>query len=127
MGIAFFLKAYISWHYGEAFSEMHTLQKNFLWFFYHFFSIPSLAKTLGAPFRRIQEKGGRSMQLLLENIVANTISRLVGFILRSVVIGIGLLIEFFVFIAILPALFIWLLLPVGMLGVLLIPLLLLFL
>ena len=126
MGIAFFLREYISWHYGKAFSEMQALQKDFLWFFYHFFSIPSLAKTLIAPFRRIQEKGGRSMELLLQNIVANTISRLVGFALRSIVIGIGLLIEFFVFIAILPALFIWLLLPIDILGVILIPLLLLF-
>lgn len=121
MGIAFFLKEYIAWHYGAALSEMRTLQKNMLWFFYHFFSIPSLSKTLIAPFRRIQQKGGSGMELLLQNIIANTISRVVGFALRSVVIIVGLFIEFFVFIAILPALMLWLMLPIGILGVMLIP------
>lgn len=113
MGFPVFIMEYILWHYGTALKEIMVMERNFLWFGYHLFSIKLLLSTIISPFSRIQEgyRGLGSMEILMENVVANIISRAVGLIFRTIVITVGVLFEVLLTIAILPVLIFWVLLP----------------
>ncbi len=84
---------YFVWHYSRAFKELFGLWKNFLWFVTHFFSLPQLTRTFFAPFKRIQERRKRGFDIedWLGVFLVNIISRLIGALLRSVLITVGLL------------------------------------
>ncbi len=84
---------YFRWHYGSAFSELFHLWLNFLWFTVHFFSIPQLTRSLFAPFKRMTESRGNnwSFEDLAGFIIINLLSRLIGAMLRTIIILIGLL------------------------------------
>jgi len=113
MGFAVFVGEYIIWHYSKAFGDILELSRNFLWFGYHFFSFSLLLKTLFSPFYRIQEayKGGLKLELLMESIVANTVSRIVGFIFRIFVIFSGIIFEVSVLVLSFMALMLWFFFP----------------
>lgn len=114
MGLPILITEYIWWHYGTALKEIIELERNFLWFGYHLFSIKLLLQTIFSPFSRIQEgyKGLGSMEMLMENVVANMISRAVGFIFRTIIIIIGVMFEALLTVALLPVLIFWVLLPI---------------
>ncbi len=114
MGSALLIKDYIRWHYGQALKEIWELERDFLWFGYHFFSIPVLFQTLFSPFYRIREsyKGWASFEALLENAVANVVSRFVGLFLRLFVIAFGIIFEIVIFLLLIPAYTVWILFPV---------------
>src|SRR3990167_1057381 len=88
MGFAVFLKDYVLWHYGEGIKNITALGLNFLRFENHFFSQKLLLKTLFSPYRRMQEryKKGFDVEAFLESAIINFITRLVGFLLRSVIL-----------------------------------------
>lgn len=92
MGIPQLLLRYIFWHYSNALVNFVRIWENFLWFFYHFFSIPTLTKTLFSPFRRLGEEysGGFHLQELATVVVVNTMMRLIGAVARTIVIAIGI-------------------------------------
>lgn len=115
MGLAIFLREYFRWHYGKALRDILTLGKNFLWFFWHFFSVPLLSRTLFSPFRRLSEqyKKGFDPGAILESFIVNSISRVTGFFLRSVVILMGLAAESVITLALAPVFLLWVLLPFG--------------
>ena len=112
MGI--FIADYIIWHYTRAFADMTHIAGNFLWFGYHFFSIPLLARTLFAPFHRVRDSSGRGLDLglIAQNFIFNTAVRAIGFLLRSAVLLMGVIFELNVIIGSIIAFFVWLLLPV---------------
>lgn len=60
--------------------------KNLLWFFAQFFSLVLLSKTLFQPFKRLRD----------ESFIVNVIMRVAGFLLRSFVIILGIIIEIIV-------------------------------
>ena len=83
---------YIRWHYGKAIVDYINIVKNFVWFFYNFFSISLLAHTLFAPFKRMGESydgKGMHFEALFEAIIVNTLMRFVGFLFRSLLILVG--------------------------------------
>lgn len=84
---------YLLWHYSRAYLEIFHVWTNFLWFVSNFFSIVQLAKAWFAPFKRMVEGRGETWNFedLAAFIVIGLISRIIGAILRTVVIGIGLL------------------------------------
>lgn len=108
-----FFRAYFSWHYTSAFREAFVIWKNFLVFFYDFFSISLLFKTFFSPWRRLDEDkpGILNIQDFISVLIINTLMRLVGAIARFFVITIGLCT--LALTLILEALFfmVWLLLP----------------
>lgn len=108
------MKEYMAWHYGRAPTEILELGKNFLWFGWNVFSMELLSRTLIAPFYRIQEgyKNWTDFEALGEAIVANTVSRTVGFLLRIFIITAGFLFEAIVCIATVVALAAWILFPI---------------
>lgn len=91
---------------------MTEILKNFLWFGYNFFSIRVLLKTLFSPIYRIREPyKGLELEELAESFVLNSITRFIGFFIRSFLILGGLIFEAIVAAVFVPVLLIWLFLP----------------
>jgi hypothetical protein len=86
------LHHYFIWHYTVAFREILHVWKNFFWFTFHFFSISLLFRSLFAPWKRMTEtrSGTFNLEDLAGVLIINLLSRLIGFLLRSLVIIIGL-------------------------------------
>jgi len=109
---------YIRWHYGKAIVDYVNIVHNFVWFFYNFFSIPLMARTLFSPFRRLGEsyKGqGLNLEAFFSTIIINSLMRIVGFLLRSLLILIGL---FFIILSIVVGsvfFVVWIIAPVFLL------------
>jgi len=106
---------YIMWHYTRGIQEYLNVWTNVVWFLYNFFSIPLLARTLIAPWRRLDEhkRVGLNLEALFEKILINGVVRVIGIFLRTFVILSG-------FMAILLALIlgfvffvVWVLMPVA--------------
>jgi hypothetical protein len=114
MNFFILIPQYLSWHYSKSVGDLLNNYKNFLVFIWEFFSISFLIKTLFTPFQRLKEKykGGLDLEDLFAVIVTNVLMRIVGFIVRSLIIIIGLvcLSIFVVFGVVL--LILWVLLPV---------------
>lgn len=102
------------WHYGEALSDIVRVWTNFLWFLYNYFSLPLLLRTFFAPWRRIREersKKGFSPEDIAETVVTNTVMRLVGALMRLVIIAVGSVVVLAAFWAGLLFYAVWLLMP----------------
>lgn len=107
------LTRYIVWHFTRGFVDLWRVVENFLWFFYHFFSIPFLLGSLFAPLERIHENytQSRDENELFENFVANILMRIIGAFLRLGISLIGLIVLFVALIIGIFALFVWPFLP----------------
>ena len=113
MGLIIVLPYYLRWHYSRALSDIRNIWGNFIFFFYNFFSIKSLAFNLLSPWVRIHEEFSREItfETTVGTIIVNALMRLVGAVIRLVFICIGLL---FIFVTLLIGIFIfciWLFLP----------------
>ncbi len=86
------IRHYLLWHYTEAYKELLSVCKNLIWFVVHFFSLPQLLKTLFSPWRRIVEEKKKAWDLedFASRILINILSRIIGAIMRLLVISIGL-------------------------------------
>lgn len=84
--------SYAVWHYGGALRSGVTLLQNIIAFFYHFFSVPLLLKTYFSKFGRLGEKykKGLDIENLLSVFLVNTLMRVVGALIRSIFILLGL-------------------------------------
>lgn len=124
-----FLPYYLAWHYSRALHEMYGVFGNFIWFFYNFFSIPTLLATLFAPFKRMDEgyKKGLNLEAFFETLIVNTLMRLVGMFLRLVLILMGIISLALVCVGYVFVLVAWLFAPLFALGLLASALLFLFL
>ena len=71
---------------------MFHVFKNILWFLGHFFSLKSLTLTLFAPFKRITEEKGRSWNFedFFGRILINLISRIIGALIRGILLLVGI-------------------------------------
>ena len=104
---------YLKWHYSKALVATFSLWKNILVFLFNFFSIKSLTGNFFTPWKRLADTYPKKFNLKIYSFIflVNSIMRIVGIILRSIIIFIGLL--FCVsYIALLPlTLLFWLALP----------------
>lgn len=114
MGVISFFTDYLVWHYGKALSDFFSIAQNLLWSCWHFFSIPDLIRTLFSPFARIRQTyfNINNLEESFQNLTANAVSRAVGFVLRTVVIGTGLICEAGLTVGLIIVWTGWLLLPV---------------
>lgn len=112
--------AYLAWHFGAAWGDLWRLYTNISWFLFNFFSIKILLATFFAPWKRLHERGRRKGEGgVAGRLILNAVTRLVGILLRALVILTGLvsLAAFSLFSFALFAL--WLVLPLVAVGLLL--------
>ncbi len=105
---------WVSWQFFDVPKEILKAWKNFLKFNLNYFSVPLLLKTLFSPWRRIKAYHGKGFDIgrYLGAFFSNLIFRILGAIVRSFVIVIGLLVEVFIIFAGITIFFGWLILPV---------------
>lgn len=81
---------YLTWHYTHALRGVFSIWSNLLWFVAHFFSIRLLLRTLFSPWKRMHEAYSiRGFEDFFGSLVVNTMSRIVGALVRFIVICIG--------------------------------------
>lgn len=92
MNILKILPSYILWHYSVSLIDFFGVFRNLLWAEYRLFSIPTLLKTIFDPWHRLDEKykQGLDLESFMETFILNTIMRIIGFIMRGLVIIIGI-------------------------------------
>jgi hypothetical protein len=111
---------YFFWHYSRALMELFSIWKNCLWFVGHFFSLRQLAGSWFAPWKRTTEGRGEKWNLedLAGYIIINIISRIVGTVIRTIILFLGIVsLLATVLIGVLVYIF-WLLTPFVLIGLL---------
>ncbi len=107
-----FIFDYLVWHYSHAFRDMGVLWFNFMWFTVHFFSMPLLLRTLFSPWKRLSDTYRRDgVEKMAETFVFNLMSRMLGFLVRGVVLGLGLGVLLVLLVSFMLLLSVWLFLP----------------
>ncbi len=89
---------WIFWQFFEVPKNILRAWRNFLKFNLNYFSIPLLLKTFFSPWRRYKVSYGKGFDFgkYFEALFSNLIFRILGAILRSFLIFIGLLAEIFI-------------------------------
>lgn len=105
--------SYFKWHYSTALNDFLRISKTLLWFVFHFFSISTLTQTLFSPWQKLNEryKGGFDITSFFETFVVNTITRIIGFVVRATLIVIGILVLIVSFMLEICVFVVWLVLP----------------
>jgi len=108
------LSEYLFWHFVKVPKDILMAFRNFLLFNFKYFSIFFLLKTLFAPWRKYKESYGRGFDFkrYFEAFTFNLTSRILGAIVRLIIIFIGLIFEVFIFVAGIIALFTWIFLSI---------------
>ena len=115
MPIFTLFRDYMVWHYSRAYVDIVHIWWNYLWFVNHLFSVPEVAMSLFSPFKRMQENKVnivKSPSDFFSNLFVNLIMRLVGLMLRSIILLIALVGFVTVFSLGFSTLVTWTLLPV---------------
>lgn len=104
---------YLEWHFIDTPKAILKGWKNFLVFNIRYFSIPLLLKTFFSYWRRFRGSYGRGFDLKVyfEAFSFNIISRVIGAVMRTALIGMGLMVEAIIFFAGLIVFIGWMLLP----------------
>jgi len=112
MGQNIFIQ-YLEWQFFDVPKNILQAWQNCLRFNLNYWSVPLLLKTLFSHWRRYQYSYGKGLNFkrYFEAFTFNMISRVLGSIMRSVLIVLGLLTEIFVFLAGAIVFLIWLILP----------------
>ena len=87
-------KSYLVWHYTTAYNDIVHIWWNYIWFVNHLFAVPDVLKSLFAPFKRLQEEKSSVLnhpEEFFSSLLVNLIMRVVGFLLRTVIICMSLL------------------------------------
>ena len=105
---------YLEWQCLEMPRNIFRAWRNFLLFNLNYFSITLILKTFFSPWRRDSWSYPRGFALgqYLEVFFSNLISRILGAIVRSVLIILGLIIELFIILGGIVVFFSWLILPI---------------
>ena len=111
-------RCYFAWHYTAGLFGCLRLLADFLWFIYHFFSVPVIVPTLFTPWRRLGEayRGGFDPGRVFETFIVNTLMRLFGFVIRLIFLLVALAAILVTFFFGLLATMIFLFAPVIILG-----------
>src|SRR4030042_4236960 len=105
---------YLEWHFYDQPRKILKAWKNFLLFNLNYFSVLLLLKTFFSPWRQYRwgYPRGLDIPLYLEAFFSNLISRILGAILRTVIIFFGIIFEILILIFGLLVFLGWFILPV---------------
>lgn len=101
------------WHFYEMPKFLILVWRNYLLFGLNYFSIPLLIKTLFSPWRRynwIYPKGF-DVKEFFNTLISNTFSRILGAMCRMVLIVVGAIAQFFIFVIGISVIILWFLIP----------------
>ena len=104
---------WLLWHFYEMPKFLLSVWRNYLLFGLNYFSIPLLVKTLFSPWRRynwIYPKGF-DVKEFFNTLISNTFSRILGAICRIVLIVVGAIAQFFIFVIGIAVIILWFLIP----------------
>jgi len=113
MKITSIIFGYLGWHYSKAIRSLSRVWKIFLIFIFNYFSIDLLFKNFFDPWKRMDDNYPKSFNLkdYFYAFMTNTIVRIVGIIMRTFLIIIGVT-AYLIFALFYPlAIILWLLLP----------------
>ncbi len=116
----FILIQYLTWHFIDSPKAISKAWKNFLLFNLNYFSVPLLLRTFFSHWRKYYYSYGKGLNpgRWFEAFVFNMFSRIIGAILRTIFIIIGIAFEVLIVVAGLIILIAWILLPLLLLAVL---------
>ena len=104
---------FFTWWYGQGWLLLARNVQRRLVRTSHLFSLPILVRTLFAPWRRIMTYPGAGLQAHVRAATDNVVSRLIGFVVRLLVLfTAGLILSFMLLLATVE-LIIWPLLPLA--------------
>jgi len=112
MAVTIFFR-YAVWHYTEAPRLLYGVLFNIIWFIGHTFSLATLWRSLFSPWRRIVAKRHRKWDFedMASAILANTVSRIIGVVMRLTLIIVGLTLQFFFLVFSLALYVTWFVIP----------------
>jgi len=118
MFFAAIIRDYFTWHYTTAWGELWGFWRNCLWFVVHVFSLPQLMRSWFAPFKRITESRGDRFNFedLAGYVIIGFLSRLVGAVIRTVLILVGVICLLLTLAFGIAVYLIWAVLPFSMIG-----------
>lgn len=109
----FFTLDFVAWYYTRAFRDILNVWGNLMWFVVHFFSLPLLARTLFAPWKRMTDEYHRTgFEDIVETFVMNTLSHIFGALVRLLFIGVGVICMIFGILGLFVFIFMWVCMPV---------------
>jgi len=114
MNIILVILGYLKWHYGKAVRSLGSVWKNFLYFILDFFSIQLLFENFFDPWKKMTDPYPSLIEFkeFFYILVTNIITRIIGIIMRTILLLIGL-VCYIIFAILYPlALIIWLALPI---------------
>jgi hypothetical protein len=95
-------KLFFEWYFWEVPQKIKKIWGNYLWFFSRYFAIPDLAREFFAPWKGLvfrREKRGIDFGDIFSAMFGNLISRIIGALMRSSFLVLGLAAETAVFLA----------------------------
>ncbi len=110
---------YLAWHYTRAYAEIFHVWLNLMWFTINFFSIPQLMGSWFSPWKRMIEKreeGAIDFESIASVVVVGILSRLIGFVMRSIIIGVGCIVLLLVVIGGFLTYLFWIAAPLILIG-----------
>ena len=104
---------WLVWHFVEVPKFLLTVWKNYILFALNYFSLPILLKSLFAPWRRYRWNYPKGINVgdFLSTLISNTFSRIMGAIMRIVLIAVGIVFQIFVILAGIAIILLWILIP----------------
>jgi len=118
---------YLKWHYGKALATTFTFWKNILVFLFNYFSIKNLVGNFFAPWKRLADNYPKkfNIKIYFFTFLVNTIMRIVGMFLRTIIIIVGLSVCVLYILCLPITLIFWLALPAIIIGLIIFGLILL--
>jgi len=107
------LVVWLVWHFIEMPKFLLSVWKNYILFALNYFSLPILLKSLFSPWRRYRWNYPKWYEVgeFLSTLFSNVFSRIIGALVRIVLIVIGILFQIFVIVSGFILILLWLLVP----------------
>ena len=101
------------WHFYEMPKFLLGVWKNYILFALNYFSLPILLKSLFSPWRKYKWNYPKGFDVgeFFSTLISNAVSRILGALVRIVLIVIGIIFQIFVVIAGLIIFLLWILIP----------------
>jgi len=104
---------WLFWHFYEMPKFLLGVWKNYILFALNYFSVPLLLKSLFAPWRKYKWNYPKGFDVgeFFSTLISNAISRILGALVRIILIAVGIFFQIFVIFAGLIFFLLWTLIP----------------